>query len=167
MFQIIVYHFLIKMEGERPGFSLKLADWLRKAMAVFGSLSRPCTVAPDSQLVLWLCLNYKSPSRNGHGWHLDIFKKSKRPDLNGNQFHFTNLGLHTPSLFLCLPETYLWVSWSSEDYFSHTVAPISYKTTLLFPSSISKWKNWFLKFYIRKKNHQSAKVYLNHDILIV
>lgn len=39
------------------------------------------------------CLNYKSQSHNGQGWHLDIFKNSKRPDLNGNQFHFTNLGL--------------------------------------------------------------------------
>lgn len=78
--------------GERPGFSLRLAGWLRKAKAVIGGLSRLCTGAPDSQLVLSLCLNYKSQSCNGQGWHLDIFKKSKRPDLNGNQFHCTNLG---------------------------------------------------------------------------
>lgn len=79
--------------------------WLAKEWEGF---SRHRTMTQDSQTVLSLCFNYKSQEYNGHSWHLDIFTKSKRPGLNGNRFHFTNLELTTQA-FSCM---YLKLSWN-------------------------------------------------------
>lgn len=103
---------------------------VKKLGAVMAATADP-VLAPDSQLALSFCLGHKSQSPNGHGWHCDIFRHSKRPDLSGNQFCFTNLGLFFgdfPCFFISLHGIFMIIKILFKMYVmtSSVIKPCSY-----------------------------------------
>lgn len=86
---------------------------VKKLGAVMAATADP-VLALDSQLALSFCsaINHSLLMATAD---TDIFRHNKRPDLSGNQFCFTNLGLFLePSLVSS--SAYIGFSWSSKYY---------------------------------------------------